>query len=295
MTRSIITLSTIPPRFGALGPTLYSLLAQREPAAEIRLYIPQSYRRFADWDGALPSVPAGVSIHRTEADIGPATKILPAARELRGQDVQIVFCDDDKIYDRDWLARFKAAAAAHPGCCIVEAGETFPDIADSARPADRLPRGRRQAKTLGYRLIRLATLTLHKPHLYRNSGYVDQISGYGGVLVRPDWFGDEVSEIPGNMWMVDDPWLSGHLERAGIPIWLNGKGRQPGFASSGRLAALLDLVDDGNDRVASDLAVIDYMRSHYGIWQKAGPVDRETSRMTASMRELARRRAAELG
>lgn len=289
MIPTIITLSTIPPRFARLGPVLTALKAQDLPADEIRLNIPHSYRRFADWDGALPAVPDGVTIHRTETDLGPATKVLPAARDLRGQVVDLLFCDDDKIYDPGWHRRFKTEAAARPGCCIVEAGETFPDIADSHRAPDRLPRGRRRAKDWRYRLTRLASLMRAHPHLYTNSGYVDQISGYGGVMVRPDWFDDAAYDIPANMWMVDDPWLSGHLERAGIPIWLNGKGKRPGFADSGRLESLRDLVDRGADRVASDLAVIDHMRARYGIWQIGGPVDTDLRSMTASMRELARR------
>ena len=294
MTPTIITLSTIPPRFSQLGPTLESLLAQDLPAAEIRLYIPQTYRRFADWDGTLPDVPQGITIHRCDTDLGPATKVLPASAELAGQDIDILFCDDDKIYDPGWHRRFKNTAQAHPRTCIVEVGETFPDIPDGIRPANRLPRGRRCRKDALYRLKRLATLATYKPPLYRNSGYVDQISGFGGVLVRPDWFDAEAWDIPGVMWTVDDPWLSGHLERRGIPIWLNGAGKLPKCASAGRMDALLDLVEDGHGRIEADIAVIDYMRKRYGIWQVAGTPDTEHCRMTSTMKELARRRRDEL-
>ncbi len=73
----IITLSAIPPRFAALGPTLRALLRQRHPADEIRLNIPERYRRFPEWDGTLPEVPEGVTILRCAQDYGPATKLLP--------------------------------------------------------------------------------------------------------------------------------------------------------------------------------------------------------------------------
>lgn len=294
MIPTIITLSSIPPRFAQLTPTLKSLLAQSDPAQEIRLYIPQSYRRFPDWDGVLPHVPDGIAIYRCDVDLGPATKVLPAAADLRGQDLDILFCDDDKIYDRNWHRRFKTAAANHLNTCIVEVGETFPDIADTVRPPNRLPRGKRARKTLAYRLKRALTLTLYKPHIYRNSGYVDQISGFGGVLVKPDWFDEEAYDIPSILWTVDDPWLSGHLERRGIPIWLNGKGKLPTYGSGGRLHALLDLVEDGHGRIDADLAVIDYMRKRYGIWKKGGAPSTEFNRMTSSMRELVRRRNVEL-
>ena len=217
MTPTIVTLSSIPPRFSDLGETLDSLLNQSLPVQEIRLYIPEHYRRFPDWDGTLPQVPEGVTIHRCAEDLGPATKILPAVRALNGQDVDILLCDDDKIYDRNWHRRFKELARKKPDTCIVEVGETFPDIAETHRPPDRLPRGRRRAsKGIGYRLKRLLSLGRHKPHFFVQSGYVDQISGYAGVLLRPDWFDEAVFDIPDILWTVDDPWLSGHLERRGI-------------------------------------------------------------------------------
>lgn len=294
MRPTIITLSTIPPRFAKIGATLDSLLRQRLPAQEIRLYIPETYRRFPDWDGVPPALPEGIGLHRCKTDLGPATKLLPATRDLAGQDLDILVCDDDKIYDPDWHARFKSASGQHPDCCIVEIGETFPDIADDHRPASRLPRAHRARKTLGYRMLRLLTLTMRKPRLYNKSGYVDQISGYGGVMVRPEWFDADAFDIPDNIWMVDDPWISGQLERKGIPIWLNGDGKTPGFGAAGRTHALLDLVEGGDNRVKSDLAAIAYLRERYGIWQKGGAVDTDFTRMTASMRALANARLSEL-
>ena len=78
--RHVITLSTIPPRFAGIGPALRSLVAQRSRPEAVELYIPRSYRRFPDWGGGLPEVPEGVRIVRVDEDLGPATKILPAAR-----------------------------------------------------------------------------------------------------------------------------------------------------------------------------------------------------------------------
>ncbi len=286
---TIATLTAIPPRFHGLMPTLNSLLGQTLPFDEIRLYIPLEYRRFPQWDGVVPEVPEGVTITRCPKDFGPATKVLPAAKALRGRNVDLLFCDDDKIYDFNWHKRFKNCAALKPGTCIVEAGETFPDIADGARPANRLPRGRRERKNWLYRLKRVASLGLHKPHTYRNSGYVDQISGYGGVLVRPDWFDDCAFDIPDVMWTVDDPWLSGHLELIGIPIWLNGSGKQPRASSVGELNALLKFEELGQGRIAADLMVIEYFRMTYGIWQIGGQSEKDFGRMTASMKALLRR------
>lgn len=294
MAETIVSLSTIPPRFGGLSPTLTSLLGQNPPVREIRLNIPMTYRRFPDWDGRLPEVPEGVTIHRCAEDLGPAAKILPTAKALRGEEVDLLFCDDDKIYDPGWHARFKAQAALRPGCCIVEAGENFPDIDDDQRPPDRKPRMKRRPKGLAYRLMRLASLTLYKPEQYLHGGHVDQISGWAGVLVRPDWFDDEAFDIPGVLWTVDDVWLSGHLERRGIPIWLNLPPRPAGFVAMGRTHALLDHVEEGQGRVAADLAAIAHFRTRYGIWPKSGEAKGRLKSMTRSMRALARLRREEV-
>ncbi|MGD6027706.1 hypothetical protein QUV00_22805, partial [Xanthomonas citri pv. citri] len=138
-----------------------------------------------------------------------------------------------KIYDASWHTRFKQARAHLPNACIVEVGENFPDISDSARPKDRLPRARRWPKDWRYRLTRIFSLGTIKPNVYRFGGYVDQISGYGGVMVRPGWLDDEAYDIPEILWTVDDPWISGHLERAGIPIWLIGESRRQTKGSAG--------------------------------------------------------------
>ena len=291
MTRpTIITLSSIPPRFPLLGPALDSLLKQELPAQAIHLYIPERYRRFPDWDGTLPPVPEGITIRRCPQDLGPATKILPAAREFAGQDVDLLFCDDDKVYDPRWHGRFKRNRQRHPGACLVEAGENLPDIAENTRPHDRKPRARRWVrKPLSYRIKRVLSLFTIKSTMYANSGYVDILSGHAGVMVHPDWFDDEVWEIPEILWTVDDPWLSGHLERKGIPIWLIAEVRRMSATDAGEIDALHDLVHQDHCRVKADIAAIDYMRKTYGIWKPAGKVTPPAGFMSDTMREISRR------
>ena len=104
--RHIITLSTIPPRFAGIGGTLRSLVRQSSRPEAIELYVPAAYRRFPEWGGALPEVPPGVRIIRTPQDFGPATKILPAARAYRGQEVELLYADDDQCYQPGWAAGF---------------------------------------------------------------------------------------------------------------------------------------------------------------------------------------------
>ncbi|MFC3570954.1 glycosyltransferase family 2 protein [Paracoccus simplex] len=286
---TIITLSTIPSRFQLLGPTLRCLLDQKLPAERIHVYVPQRYNRFPEWDGTLPQVPEGITIRRCERDLGPATKILPAARDYAGQDVDLLFCDDDKLYDRDWHARLKRERSRHPGACIVEAGDSLPDVADSVRTADRLPRAARWTKKpLSYRIKRVLSLFTIKSSIYASSGHVDILGGHGGAMVRPDWFGLDAWDIPPVLRMVDDPWLSGHLERRGIPIWLLAKVSRMRVSQAGNVDALHELVELDHDRVKADVAAIDYMRRTYGIWQPGGEPAQPASWMSESMREIAR-------
>ena len=99
--KKIISLTSIPPRFKGLKSVLNSLASNM--VDEIRLYIPLKYHRFPDWDGLLPETPRSVKIFRCPVDYGPATKVLPACKDLRGQEVQIFFCDDDLICKPGWI------------------------------------------------------------------------------------------------------------------------------------------------------------------------------------------------
>lgn len=285
---TIITLTSIPSRFHLIKPTLDTLLAQSLKAEDIRVYIPYHYRRFPDWDGTLPIVPQGVTIHRCDKDYGPATKVLPAARDLAGQDVDILFCDDDMLYQSHWHAKLKRAAQLHPGTCIVGMGQSFPDITDAFRLPSRLPRGVRRKKGIQYRLLRLFSLTMIKPDPYID-GYIDQVFGFAGVLVRPEWFDELFYEIPDIMWTVDDPWISGHMERRGIPIWRTTAIKLPHESDIYEIDALHNHVESGFNRVNADVRVIEYFRKEYGIWKPGGEIAaRDLQHYCPTMREIAR-------
>lgn len=261
----IITLSAIPPRFAALGPTLRALLRQRHPADEIRLNIPERYRRFPEWDGTLPEVPEGVTIARCAQDYGPATKLLPTLQAYAGQPVDILLCDDDRIHDRNWTARFIAERARHPDCAIAEAGRFVPGYAAAAHP--RRPLAVPRPRGLAYRLTRIATLGMVKPRPWLRSGYVDVFKGFGGALVRPEFFTPEVFDIPAHLWTVDDPWLSGQLERNGVGIWLNADGIVPGERGVARRDSLLKFEDCGQGRGDANSACFTWFQENFGIWR----------------------------
>jgi hypothetical protein len=92
-----IALTSIPPRFGSLGPVLESLLTQSVPSRVV-LSVPKRYRRFANTP--LPELPEGIEVIRTVRDYGPATKLSGVLNDPRARD--ILYCDDDCLYAPQW-------------------------------------------------------------------------------------------------------------------------------------------------------------------------------------------------
>ncbi|WP_248633265.1 glycosyltransferase family 2 protein [Cereibacter changlensis] len=256
----IISLSSIPSRFAHLGPTLNSLLTQRRPPDEVRIYVPHAYRRFPEWNGSLPEVPAGVTVLRADCDYGPATKILPAVRDLQGTNTEILFCDDDRIYDPLWTSRFLVQRSQRPDCALVEAGGLLGKSGHCVDAALRVRKG------IMYRAIRAASLGLIKPRPWARSGFVDIAKGYGGVMIRPDFLPSEAFDIPEILWTVDDYWLSGCLRMQGIDIWLNAEAPVSRESRAAACAPLLNFTTGGHDRGKSNAACVAWFRDKYGVW-----------------------------
>jgi len=268
----VASLSSIPPRFGAISLTLESLLGQSARPDRVILWIPQAYRRFADWDGSLPAVPEGVEIARTEDDLGPATKILPATRAFRGQDVDLLLCDDDRAYAPEWAAEFLAAKHDHPGCAIAKRGLLADRIAGTASARALQPRAlpRTESEDWEYRAKRLWARITAQPRperrLFKQSGYIDCFEGCSGVLLRPEFFDDADFDIPEVAWAVDDVWLSACLARKGVPIWLIANTVTPLNTAAQAQAPLADAVIAGAGRGQANRDAIRAMQDRFGIW-----------------------------
>lgn len=113
--QAVITLTSIPPRFAALGDVLASLT--RQGAARVVLCLPLRYR---DFPGPVtpPQLPGGVKLLWSGADHGPATKLLPALQAF--PDAPLVYCDDDCLYAAGWLEAL--CAEARVGQAVAASG-----------------------------------------------------------------------------------------------------------------------------------------------------------------------------
>lgn len=277
MRDAIISLTSIPPRLPLIGQTLADLVSQTARIAEVRLYVPRRHRRYPLDEARIPALPPGVSLHLTDEDWGPATKVLAAARDLRGQDVEIIFCDDDQRYDPGWAARLIAARAERPDACIAQLGYDLEHRPRTSRfypqrSESHLPRAGRKAKGWTYRLRRAASLGRWRRSRLGAPGYVDILQGYRGAMIRPEFLPPEAWAIPEVLWTVDDPWLSGQMLRNGVPIWMI-RGDAPGRheTEAGRVEPLRWLVHRDHGRERADALTIEYFRKHYGLWPDRRP------------------------
>lgn len=275
----ILSLSTIPPRFGMLGSSLNSLINQKRRADEIHVYIPKVYRRFPEHNFCMPDVPEGVSIKIIDQDYGPATKVLPCALENRSTNARIVYCDDDRFAHASWLDEIMRCSSERPEDVIVSSGMTLQDYGLTEKNQRLIPRAKIKkvkydvdyiTKRFSQKFLQIIT---NRPQIkparscYDSSGYVDFAMGVGGVSVRSDFFDDIFFKIPDVLWSVDDIWLSGNFKRLSRNIWASKKIKIPVGTDASNISSLARSVIQGHDRYKADRACISYMKDTYGIWQ----------------------------
>lgn len=278
----IISLSSIPSRFASLAPVLCSLRDQSIPPARVILYLPQQYRRFPAYGGTLPMVPEGIEIRQVTRDFGPASKILHAVRDFGALDdgqMDILFADDDILYERDWAERLLAGRDLNPDAAICAHGRTIEELGFAPPTAPAEPRAVRQPRwrDFGYRrrkLVQHAALGKlrlerhekpYKQHFAR-SGHTDIFEGFAGVLVQPRFFGPEVFDIPDILWAVDDVWLSGMITKRNIPIWLEADATRYRYMPARHADALNRSVIEGANREQANRLCVEHMQRYHGIW-----------------------------
>jgi hypothetical protein len=274
----ILSLSTIPPRFGMLGISLNSLINQKRKADEIHVYIPKTYKRFPEHNFCIPDVPEGVSVKIIDHDYGPATKALPCAKAYRGTNTRIIYGDDDRFADTSWLDNMLKCSDERPEDVIVSSGMTLQNYGLMLKNQNFFPRAKRAKvkydfEYLARRLVqKFFETTTSKSRIkparcnYSSSGYVDIALGVGGVSVRADFFDESFFEIPEILWPDDDIWLSGNYLRQGRGIWASNKIRFPVDSGASNTSGLAFSIINGKDRNKTALDGILYMQELYDIW-----------------------------
>ena len=78
--------------------------------------------------------------------------------------------------------------------------------------------------------------------------------------------GKPAIDIPENLRLTDDIWLSGILEANGVGIWVDARHALRRSTFTGQVDALQHITEAGNDRRTANARCITYMRENFGIW-----------------------------
>ena len=274
----VVSLSTIPPRFRNIGKILNCLLDQNFRANEIYVYIPRTYRRFPQHSFFVPEVPPGVTVKIVDQDLGPATKVLYCAKAHWGTNTRIVYCDDDRLPEKNWLNSFVKATEFNPDKAIVSTGWNLEKygyyrVSESCLPRAVKKRVIENPKYVFRRLHQKLSEVIFRKSFqkpgrikFKKAGYVDIAEGLGGVSIKPEFFSEEAFEIPETLWTVDDIWLSGFLEHRRVGIWAANCISVPVNSYSATVDNLHNLNYEGLSPHSTNVKLIEYMHNKFSIW-----------------------------
>ena len=260
--RVIVSLTTTPGRIEYLNATIDSIKCQSITPDTIEINIPFEYRKRSLGRFDLTAIPSEIDVYRCD-DYGPATKIIPTLQRYKGQDVCIIYCDDDRLYHPNWIERLLKTHDAHPYACVAEE-----IIQIKNRFLTRI-----YLNSLSYRLRRTFSFGLWKPR--RNDPSQGEIvEGFGGVLVRPEFFDDQVSQIPDEFVMVDDIWISAMLAKNQVPVVFSDRQRQErskevlvnGVDLGRAEASLVTSTHEGKGRIDLDCEAILLANRELHVW-----------------------------
>jgi len=261
----IVTMSTIPSRLKYLSRTVDSLINQSVRPTEIRLYVPKKYRRFPDNVIEPELVDSRVTLCMVEKDLGPLTKIAYAAEEFRDQDVELLACDDDMDYDSNWIELFVKERSRQPNVCLVQSGGFVFNFSQIDGRFSKFPRAK--FKGFMYRLFRVFSGLTWKPRTpYMKSGYIDIGEGWAGFFLSPSFFDSSFKDIPDEIFLVDDIWVSAFLTSKGVDIWLIKNALRPRTSEVAQIDALNMLVSADEERAALNDKAVRLLRDRFDIW-----------------------------
>ena len=258
-------MTTIPSRVDRLARVVDSLSSQTWPVAEIRLYVPELYARFPGDVVDIGRVDQRVNVTKVARDLGPLTKVAYAVEDLKCEDVLVLACDDDMNYEPDWVERFVRAHEEVPDACLVQSGGFLSQFSSLSESFCASPRAR--YKGLGYRVRRAVSLGSWKPRSpFRKSGYVDIGEGWAGFLLKPGWFALDFMDIPNEIRLVDDIWISAYLASKGVGIWLIENALRPVTSEIAQTDALNQITESGQERNYLNNKAVHLLRERFGIW-----------------------------
>ena len=248
--RVIAAISTLPDRIANLEATIGCLLDQTRPPDEIILALPQfSIRQQKAY--AIPNYLqafANLRVLRCEKDWGPATKFIPLVQEelaaSRG-DTLIWVMDDDRTYPPDALETF------------VHYSQQLPDAALCFRGAAI----RRHAKKSALEIFRGSEIRAPKP--------VAVSTGCGSYLIQPRFFDARLwdySAAPEAAFYMDDIWISGWLDRRGVPKYLIPTSAM--MRSVRRQSRTMSLHDVPNGRLQNNKDVIAFFWDTWTVFSE---------------------------
>jgi hypothetical protein len=197
----VVCLTTTPGRISRLQAPLKSLLYQDCRPLAIRLHIPE----FSQREQVAYQIPAElrqltcIEIVRC-ADLGPATKLLPALGSFDSRQ-KLLVVDDDRLYPPNLVREFDRWSRMLPDAALGMSGWRVPsDLTD--RPLTLLNN------------IRQIPPAPIKSTRVRQPQPVDILMGYTGYLVRPACFDLPAvwnyADAPDAAFYVDDVWISAH-------------------------------------------------------------------------------------
>lgn len=263
-TKIVVSMTTTANRAPFLQQTLNSILAQTIQPDSIELNIPHSYKRHDLEPVDIKTIPAGFIIFRCE-DYGPATKLLPTLQRYEQQDVIIIYCDDDRIYKSDWIERLLKVHKNNANCCVADEMFDIPYFSNQHL----------MKRSSLYRLKRVLSLGLWRPKKKKMS-YAVIAEGFGGVLVKPQFFDNSVFNIPNEFFLVDDIWFSAKLAERKIPIKFTKRRHSDkseevvvdGVYIGREDGALFSTSIEGKRRADLNLIAIRFAVENLGIWKK---------------------------
>jgi hypothetical protein len=182
----VISLTTIPSRFEFLQNVVTRLESQT--CHEVWVNIPQTYKRFPNWDGIVPPIfGTKLKINRECEDLGPGTKVISPALHLDPDDL-IIYLDDDTHYDPKLALNLIKWWRSDPESAWGVSGFDFENYFQRRYP--------------------------------RNHGTpVDVLEGYGAVIVKAKWIKNMIQdfkELVEDAALADDVIISNLLAKQGI-------------------------------------------------------------------------------